>query len=117
VFRNDLAAKDRRWLKMRLVGDPAKGSTRDAIGARIQVDSANHRGLLREVASTIGYLSVHPKQQHFGLGSDDTATVAIVWPNGDIQRFANLAANQAYTLRQGGAIESAGPSAKSAARR
>jgi len=105
LFRNDTPTQGRHWLKVRLVGDPAKGSTRDAIGARIAVDSAQQRGLQREVTSTIGYLSVHPKQQHFGLGSDDSATIIVVWPNGDRQRFENVAANRAYTVRQGGAIE------------
>jgi hypothetical protein len=116
VFRNDAAAKGRQWLKVFLVGDPSKGSTRDAIGARIQVDSANQRGLVREVTSTIGYLSVHPKQQHFGLGADTSATVTVVWPNGDTQRFAEVATNRAYTVRQGGAIERVAEAAQSAVR-
>lgn len=99
VYRNNAAGN--HWLKLRLTGDPAKGVTRDAIGAKITVDTPSQKGMWREVFSTIGYLSVHPKEQHLGLGADKTADVTISWPNGDKETLRGLKANRTYNVTQG----------------
>lgn len=99
VYRNN--ANGNNWLKLRLTGDPAKGVTRDAIGAKITVDTPSQKGMWREVFSTIGYLSVHPKEQHVGLGADETADVTITWPNGDEETLRGLKANRTYSIVQG----------------
>ena len=103
VYRNN--ANGNNWLKLRLTGDTAKGVTRDAIGAKITVDSASQKGMWREVFSTIGYLSVHPKEQHVGLGADKTADVTITWPNGDRETLKGLKANQTYSVVQGKGVQ------------
>jgi len=103
VYRNN--ATGNHWLKLRLVGDPAKNTTRDAIGAKITVDTPSQKGIWREVFSTIGYLSVHPKEQHVGLGRDTTADVTITWPNGERETL-HLRADRAYRIVQGrGVVE------------
>jgi hypothetical protein len=102
-YRNE--TRGNHWLKLRLVGDPAKGVTRDAIGAKITVDTKSQKGMWREVFSTTGYLSVHPKQQHLGLGTDPSADVTVVWPNGTRDVFRGLAGDQAYRIVQGKGIE------------
>jgi hypothetical protein len=99
VYRNNAAGN--HWLKLRLVGDPAKKVTRDAIGAKITVDTPSQKGMWREVFSTIGYLSVHPKEQHVGLGRDTTADVTITWPNGERETVRGLRADRAYRIVQG----------------
>jgi enediyne biosynthesis protein E4 len=99
VYRNNTSGN--HWLKLRLTGDPAKGVTRDAIGAKITVDTPSQKGMWREVFSTIGYLSVHPKEQHVGLGADTTADVTIVWPNGEKETLRGLKANRTYNVVQG----------------
>ncbi|MCI0346283.1 MAG: CRTAC1 family protein, partial [Chloroflexi bacterium] len=104
LLRNESQARGNHWLKVRLVGDPARGVSRDAIGARIEVETASHQRLSREVLSTTGYLSVHPKQQHLGLGRDTRARLAVLWPNGERQDFDGLAADRAYTIVQGKGI-------------
>ena len=101
VYRNNSEKNKNHWLKVRLVGDPAKGVTRDAIGAKIVVDTPKQKGLWREVFSTIGYLSVHPKEQHVGLGADTKADVTVTWPNGEKQTFKALAADKTYRIVQG----------------
>jgi hypothetical protein len=103
VYRNN--ARGNHWLKLRLVGDPAKHVTRDAIGAKILVDTRSQKGMWRDVFSTTGYLSVHPKEQHIGLGNDTTADVTIVWPDGTREKFDGLAADKAYRIVQGKGIE------------
>jgi hypothetical protein len=104
VYRNNSEKNGNHWIKLRLTGDPSKGTTRDAIGAKILVDTAKEKGMWREVFSTIGYLSVHPKEQHVGLGGDTKADVTVVWPNGEKQAFKGLAADKAYRIVQGQGI-------------
>jgi hypothetical protein len=99
VFRND-AEKKGNWLKVRLIGEPGRGSNRDAIGATIEL-VAGPVVLVREIQGGSGYLSMNPKQQHFGLGQAQKADVRVTWPNGEQQQFTGLAANRAHTVRQG----------------
>ena len=101
MFRNNADQRDLHWLKIRLIGDPSRGSNRDAIGARIVVTTDDHLHMTREVQGGSGYLSMNPKQQHFGLGRSQSADVQIVWPNGEQQKLENLAANHTYTVKQG----------------
>ncbi|MDP9191036.1 MAG: CRTAC1 family protein [Acidobacteriota bacterium] len=103
VYRNE--TKGNHWLKLRLIGDPAQKVTRDAIGAQIFVDTRSQKGMWREVFSTTGYLSVHPKEQHIGLGSDTKADVTIRWPDGTKEKFDGLAADKTYRIVQGKGIE------------
>jgi hypothetical protein len=103
ILRNDSEKHGRSWLKIRLVGDPARGSNRDAIGARIVVITEDGSRLRREVQGGSGYLSMNPKQQHFGLGGSRVARVEIVWPNGEQQTLRGLAPDTAYRVRQGSA--------------
>lgn len=100
-YRNNAQKNGNHWLKIRLTGDPAKGVTRDAIGAQILVDTAQEKGMWREVFSTIGYLSVHPKEQHIGLGSATRANVTVIWPNGDREVFNGLSADRVHKIVQG----------------
>ena len=66
--------------------------------------SAHHAALSREVLSTTGYLSVHPKEQFLGLGADTRAELTVVWPNGERQRFGGGVADRRYVLVQGGEL-------------
>lgn len=104
VYRNNADANSNNWLALRLIGDLKKGVTRDAIGARILVDTDSQKGIWREVFSTIGYLSVHPKEQHVGLGKAQSAEVTVIWPNGDRETFRDVEANKRYTIMQGEGI-------------
>ncbi|MBW1843553.1 MAG: CRTAC1 family protein [Deltaproteobacteria bacterium] len=100
MFRNNAEERDPHWLKIRLIGDPSRGSNRDAIGARIVVTTDDRLHMTREIQGGSGYLSMNPKQQHFGLGRSQSADVQIIWPNGEQQKLENLAANHTHTVRQ-----------------
>ncbi|HXA17940.1 MAG TPA: CRTAC1 family protein [Thermoanaerobaculia bacterium] len=100
LYKNNSAGNGNHWIKIRLTGDPSKGVTRDAIGAKILVDTAHLKNLWREVFSTIGYLTSPPKEQHLGLGSDTRADVTVIWPSGDRQTFKGLAADHTYRINQ-----------------
>jgi len=100
ILRND-APKQGRWLKLRLVGDPERGVSRDAIGARITVSTADGARRHRELQGGSGYLAFEPLQRHFGLGEAAGADARITWPNGEVQTVTGLAAGRSYVVRQG----------------
>jgi hypothetical protein len=99
LYRNN-GTSGNHWIKIKLTGNPSKGVTRDAIGAKILVDTAHQKNLWREVFSTIGYLTSPPKEQDLGLGTDTKADVTVIWPNGEKQTLTGLAANQTYNITQ-----------------
>ena len=101
ILRNNAEKRDLNWLKLRLIGDPGRGSNRDAIGARILVTTDSGLRVHREVQGGSGYMSMNPKQQHFGLGRAESAQVHITWPNGEEQRLDDVPANRAHSVRQG----------------
>jgi hypothetical protein len=100
MFRNNAEERDPHWLKIRLIGDPSRGSNRDAIGARIIATTSSGLHMTREVQGGSGYLSMNPKEQHFGLGRSQSADIQIIWPNGEQTKLEDLAANRSYTVRQ-----------------
>jgi enediyne biosynthesis protein E4 len=104
LYRNDAGGNGNHWIKIRLTGDPSKGVSCDAIGAKIIVDTAHEKGIWREVFSTIGYLTSNPKQQHVGLGADKRADVTVIWPDGERQTLKGLAADRSYHVVQGSGL-------------
>jgi len=88
------------WIKVKLIGDPAKHSNRDAIGATITAVTPSGNRVWRDVQSATGYLSQHPTQQLIGLGKDVVADINVVWPNGERKTYKGLAANQLHTITQ-----------------
>ncbi|MBV8073027.1 MAG: VCBS repeat-containing protein [Acidobacteriaceae bacterium] len=71
-------------------------SNRDAIGARVQVDSQT-----KWLDAGSGFLSQHSKRMLFGLGSEGAAKrVQITWPSGAVQEFTNLQAGFIYTITE-----------------
>jgi len=97
----DFEPEGLNWLKLRLIGDPSRGSNRDAIGARILLTAEGGVRVVREIQGGAGYMSMNPKEQHFGLARAELADVQIVWPSGEEQTLRGLAANRTYTVRQG----------------
>ena len=100
LFRNNAQHLKQNWIKLKLVGDPEQGVNRDAIGAKLIVKTANQPRQWREIHGSIGYMSVHPKVQHIGLGNSKTADVTVIWPNGEQQRLDALLAGQVHTIKQ-----------------
>jgi Tfp pilus assembly protein PilF/peroxiredoxin len=101
VFRNDYAARGGS-LAIRLVG---KSSNRDAIGARVSVETERLRRL-KIVSAGSGFLSQHSKELIFGLGaSREVRKLVVEWPSGVRQIFTNVPVNSRLRLVEGGAIE------------
>lgn len=86
------------YIKIKLVGAPSEKINRDAIGTSLILNSKNHKNIWREIHSTSGYLSVHPKEQHIGLGEDTTVDVTIRWTNGKTVVASKLTTNNSYEI-------------------
>ncbi|RHW74892.1 CRTAC1 family protein [Colwellia sp. RSH04] len=99
LFENQIASKNSKWLKVKLIGDPEKSVSLDAIGAKVIVSLPDGKKIWREVRSTDGYLSVHPKEQHFGLGTATSVDLEVYWPNGKTQVITQVSANQKVEIR------------------
>ena len=98
LFANQAQKLNNNWLKITLEGSPEDGVNLDAIGAQIIVTTAEQGYTWRQVNGSQGYMSVHPKQQHIGLGKSKVAKVVVIWPNGTRHFFDGVAANKSYTI-------------------
>lgn len=99
VLLNNAEKYGNNWLKVSLIGSPTKGVNRDAIGSKVIVKTADGYIRTRELSSTIGYMSVHSKQLHFGLGGHESAQVTVIWPNGKYSILNNIKVNQVIDLK------------------
>jgi len=90
--------KKKNWILVQCVGTT---SSRDAVGARVQVFAAGRR-LSGEVQSGSGFISQSDSRLHFGLG--DSASydrIEVRWPGGAKETFPGGKANQIVKLTQG----------------
>jgi hypothetical protein len=78
-------------------------SGRDAVGARLTV-TAGHRKQIDEVRSGGYHISQGDFRVHFGLGDAVKADLAIRWPQGAIETFKDVDANQWIVAREGRGI-------------
>ena len=101
LFLNETVNKNHRVL-FRLAG---KKSNRSAIGARVTV-TAGKLVQIDEVRGGGSYLSSNDQRLHFGLGLEGVIqSVEIEWPSGLIERLANIAADNLYTIVEGEGIQ------------
>jgi Flp pilus assembly protein TadD/peroxiredoxin len=84
-------------------------SNRDAIGAAVTVRSGNLHQTKYLQAGT-GFLSQHSKELFFGLGTaEGKVSVAVRWPRGMTQEFADIPPNHRITIEEGNALLSTVP--------
>jgi Tfp pilus assembly protein PilF/peroxiredoxin len=101
IFRNDFAGRGAS-LAIRLTGSK---SNRDAIGARVTVETERLRRT-RIVQAGSGFLSQGSKELLFGLGpSERVLKLTVEWPSGGTQEFTDVMPNGRLRLVEGGAIE------------
>ena len=101
VLRNRRAAATGHWIAVKLIGDPAMGTPRDAIGSVVfcQAGGVRQRG---EVASGRGYLSQSDLRIHFGLGeAKEIEHLDVVWPSGQRETYTPLTVDQILVIEQG----------------
>ncbi len=101
LLRNDLAGRGgNHWLVVRLIGDPARGSSRDAVGARVLATGPGLR-VWRLVTAGEGFLGSSTLDVEIGLGAATEADLEIRWPSGEVQKLCRVAADGHLTVRQG----------------
>jgi enediyne biosynthesis protein E4 len=96
LLRNDGGNQLSNWLTVDARLQFPTG-TRDAIGSRVTVTT----GALKQIEDLIpsrGYMSQGDPRLHFGLGKAQVADVEIRWPDGTIEKFKNVKANQFLKL-------------------
>jgi hypothetical protein len=101
VLRNRGASRAGHWITLRLVGDPARKTPRDAIGTVVFCQAGGFRQRA-EVASGRGYLSQGDLRIHFGLGgARKVDKLEVRWPNGAREAVTIPAVDQFCTVVQG----------------
>jgi tetratricopeptide (TPR) repeat protein len=96
-LRNDFRERHAA-LAIRLVGTR---SNRDAIGARVTVETDEGR-YTRELQAGSGFLSQHSKELLFGLGSSAAIReVVIVWPSGVREVLTRVPLNHRIRVEEG----------------
>ena len=107
VFQNALfenPGHGNRWITLLLEGT---ASNRSAIGARISitVQAADSLRTLHRTVSPGGSFGSASLRQEIGLGqAERILSVEVTWPaTGQVQRFEDVAMEQAYRLREGDA--------------
>jgi hypothetical protein len=97
LFRNEMSAGN--WLIVRPVLPAAGG--RLAIGARVTIELSNGRRT-GFVAGGGSYQSGTDTGLHFGLGAvAEIIGIEVVWPDGQLERFAGGAVNREIVLSKG----------------
>jgi hypothetical protein len=104
LARNTGGGKAGHWLKLRLVGDPAQKSPRDAIGAVVFV-TAGGRRVRGEVASGRGQMSQSDLRVHVGLGgATEVSKVEVRWPNGPTTTYTVPGIDRLVVIDQAGGV-------------
>jgi enediyne biosynthesis protein E4 len=99
LLRNDIRGSN-HWLKVKLVGTK---SNRSAIGARVLVRYGK-KIQAQAVTSQSSFYSANDMRLHFGLGAETAADVEVHWPNGGVETFKAISANQIVTIEEGNGV-------------
>jgi enediyne biosynthesis protein E4 len=100
VLRNVCDTRS-HWLRLKLAGDPAKKSPRDATGATVYVTAGGvrQRG---DVVSGGSYASQNDNTLNFGLGAAAKVDkLEVKWPDGTNETFDAPAVDKTLTLSEG----------------
>jgi len=99
LLRNDMKPGN-HWLKVLLNGVT---SNRSAIGALV-IATYGKRKQAQAVMAQASYLSANDRRLHFGLGQEKTASLEIRWPNGNVEKIPNVAADQLVVIKEGAGV-------------
>ena len=102
VILRNVAETANNYVIIRLVGDPAKRTPRDAVGTTVYLTagSTRQRG---DVVSGASYASQNDQRLHFGLGSAKRIDkLEVKWADGSVETIdAGANINRAITVTQG----------------
>ena len=96
LLRNDGGNRN-NWLHIELIGTNVN---RNAVGAKIQVKTAN-RTQISEIYAGDSYMSSNSFIAEFGVGSaTQVESLEVIWSNGDTQTLHNVPTNQRLRITQ-----------------
>ena len=99
LYRNQgVEGSEHHWLTVRLTG--GQGVNRNAIGARVAVQTESGLTQMQEVQSGSSLGAGNDLALHFGLGLDTQAEVTIYWPDGIQETHFAVTADQIWTVAQ-----------------
>ncbi len=76
-------------------------SNRDAVGARLELETESGRRLVRSVRSGSGFRSQPSRRVHFGLESEDRIReLRIFWPSGRMDRHRRVPADHFVVVKE-----------------
>ncbi len=97
---NQRGNRSGHWLELKLTGNVAKQSNRDAVGSRIRV-TAGGKTQHFETKRGEGFLGNRDPRVHVGLGPNAAPVeVEITWPNGDTTRHKVEAVDRVVEIAQ-----------------
>jgi hypothetical protein len=97
VLRNDTPTAN-RWIRLKLVGTR---SNRDAVGARVEVETAGGT-IYRQCKGGCSLQSSHDPRLLIGLGSaPEVARLTVRWPSGAKTTREHLATNTTHEIVEG----------------
>ena len=95
IYRN-ISSGTGHWLEVAL---RQQGANSFAVGAWIEVDTGA-RIMAREITVGGGHAGGTAGYEHFGLGAVSRLKLRVIWPDGTIGDWADLAADQALTIHR-----------------
>ena len=99
LLRNVTETKN-NWLAIKLVGDPAKKTPKDAIGSIVYVTTGKLRQRF-DVTSGGSYASQNDQTIHVGLGEiAKIDKLEVVWANGQTETFSAPEINSRIIIKQ-----------------
>jgi hypothetical protein len=100
ILRN-VASPAGHWLNLKLVGDTAQKTPRDAIGSIVYLTSGKIRQRLDVVSGAV-YCSQNDLTVHFGMGAaTKIEKLEVQWSNGTVEAFTVPAIDKTVTIMQG----------------
>lgn len=98
LLRNDFPASHRS-VAVRLEGT---ASNRDAVGARLVLETASGRRLTRSVRSGSGFRSQPSRTTHFGLaGEQEIRSLTVFWPSGAVEEHQGIPVDHFVSVKEG----------------
>jgi enediyne biosynthesis protein E4 len=99
ILRNVSEAKN-NWLRIKLVGDVAKKTPKDAVGSTVFVTTGKLRQRF-DLTSGANYASQDEQTIHVGLGeATKIDKLEVIWANGQTETFPVDGINKLLTLKQ-----------------
>ena len=96
VYRNQSGKGNRALVELR-----GSESNYFGVGAKVEIWHGDGEPMTHQTRAIIpvrGYISSNESIAHFGLGDDSLRKLRITWPNGKVQEFTDIPANQHYVV-------------------